>query len=82
MKNKLYLEEGEMVCSKCNGRGHLRRIRARSICRKCQGEGKLNWIENIVGKKLPERIPTQKAIKAYINAKSKNQKGLLYDTTS
>ncbi len=78
----LHLEEWEILCNKCKGKGHLRRIRARSICRKCQGEGKLDWIENIIGKKPIEGIPTQASIKAYINAKSKNQKGSLYDTTS
>ena len=64
------MNEGELICDKCKGRGHLRRIRARSICRKCHGTGKVDWIENIVGKKMPEGIPTQRAVKAYLDCKT------------
>jgi len=48
MKNEM--DESEVICSKCNGRGfcdindHLARV-----CPKCDGEGKLDWIENITG---------------------------------
>jgi len=51
------LEEGEMICSKCKGVGFLNKIKSentsmyKDICPKCQGSGKLDWIENVMGKK-------------------------------
>ncbi len=52
--NKLKLEEGEYICSECEGRGshpsNQNPNTMASMCRKCQGAGKLDWIENIVGK--------------------------------
>ena len=52
------LEEGEMICDKCNGRGIIPKIIIPKgeictalFCRKCKGTGKLDWIENVVGKK-------------------------------
>ncbi len=48
------LEEGEYICSECEGRGSipskLRPNILAAMCKKCQGAGKLDWIENIVGK--------------------------------
>jgi len=35
------LEEGEVICSKCKGRG----------CYKCKGKGKLDWVSNMMGEK-------------------------------
>lgn len=52
------LEEGEMICDKCGGKGgnsfgtpsgdltKPQWVR----CQKCQGEGKVDWVENIMGK--------------------------------
>ena len=52
--NNLKLEEGEIICSECEGRGtkpsSINSATMASICKKCQGDGKLDWIENIVGK--------------------------------
>ena len=51
------LEEGEMICSKCKGVGFLKKIKSENIsiykdvCPKCHGAGKLDWIENVIGKK-------------------------------
>ena len=51
------LEEWETVCNKCDGGGSFPKKFAKledpyySICSKCQGEGKVDWIENIVGRK-------------------------------
>lgn len=48
---------GLMICSKCNGIGFINKPqRPGQVCRcpKCQGNGKLDWIENIVGKKFYE----------------------------
>ncbi len=45
------LNTGDVICDKCNGKN------AGSydiVCTKCHGSGKLDWIENIVGKKLEE----------------------------
>jgi len=44
MKRKpLNLKLGEVICDKCHGKG--------GWCEKCHGDGKLDWVENIVGKK-------------------------------
>ncbi len=46
------LEEGEVICPKCNGSGSEPKIHDRIVagkCSKCFGKGKLDWIENIVG---------------------------------
>jgi DnaJ-class molecular chaperone len=61
------MNEGELICDKCKGSGMSW---FNSICKKCQGTGKVDWIENIIGKKMIERIPTQQAIKAYADCKS------------
>jgi len=46
------LEEGEMVCDKCEGTGWMNHHWADLPCEKCNGKGKLDWIENIVGVKV------------------------------
>jgi len=54
VKYKMKLEEGEMICDKCNGTGtnldqtfgdDLRH----SWCNKCHGRRKVDWITNIIG---------------------------------
>ena len=51
------LEEGEVICSKCEGVGFVDKIESddtsiyKNVCPKCHGTGKLDWIENIRGKK-------------------------------
>ncbi len=57
------LEEGEVICNKCNGKRRIRTDKPKwwqlrlteieSLCPKCWGDGKLDWIENAVGKKRP-----------------------------
>lgn len=47
------LEAGEVLCDKCNG-GYAEKLQIKHQCDKCLGVGKLNWIENIVGKKPPQ----------------------------
>jgi hypothetical protein len=57
MEQKIILEPGEMVCSKCNGRGsEIRNIqsgfktaRRRVVCQKCGGLKKIDWIQNATG---------------------------------
>ncbi len=50
------LEEGEVICNKCEGGGSwpgkfLELEQATwSICPKCQGVGKLDWVERVTGK--------------------------------
>lgn len=59
MSGNLKLEEGELICDKCEGKGgHSNGDPADDLCdagwvrcQKCQGGGKVDWIENIVGKK-------------------------------
>ncbi len=55
MKKELTINEGEYICSECNGNGHIKNEKYIS-CKRCQGEGKLDWIENIVGKKPNQKI--------------------------
>lgn len=52
------LEPGEVICSKCNGTGKYTSENEVNYkpqyvwhCDKCRGTGKLDWIENIVGKR-------------------------------
>ena len=53
------LKQGEVICSKCNGSGNQAKwdqipdYKCYLECDKCHGSGKLDWIENIVGKKPP-----------------------------
>jgi len=43
IEKNVFLEEGEEICSKCNGTGKYNK----DVCLKCFGAGKLNWIDNI-----------------------------------
>lgn len=52
----IHLEEGEMICDKCEGEGVLIFSKidisyADVTCDKCAGTGKVDWVENVVGKK-------------------------------
>ena len=51
------LEEWEVVCYRCNGKTStlLDKYGKRITCPKCYGEGKLDWIENVIGKRKPTR---------------------------
>lgn len=40
-----------MICTKCNGEGIIE-DKIFNICDKCFGDKEIDWIENIVGKKL------------------------------
>lgn len=52
------LEEGELICKKCEGSGSWPKKFATledpsfARCPKCQGAGIVDWIENIVGKPI------------------------------
>jgi len=51
------LKEGEVYCDECNGSGNRAKwdqipdYKCYLPCNKCHGKGKLDWIENVVGKK-------------------------------
>ncbi len=54
--NKTKLEEGEVICSKCEGEGWVKKDAAfpslpgfSPRCSKCNGQGKLDWVSNIMG---------------------------------
>jgi hypothetical protein len=51
------VKDGEVVCNKCLGEGEIL-LRGDhfgvELCPKCLGVGKLDWIENVVGKKIVE----------------------------
>ena len=47
------LNEGEVICNKCNGERALDVLSNPELmmeCPKCKGAGKLDWIQNIMGK--------------------------------
>ena len=57
MKDKPYLEAGEVICDNCNGDGKLSiTLGSITVCTKCWGTGKLDWIEVCTGKMIPEHI--------------------------
>ncbi len=45
------LEKGEVICSNCNGSGN-HQDNSKFTCQTCCGSGKLDWLENIVGKRI------------------------------
>ena len=59
---ELNKDKGEIICPKCKGSGnqadwmHLPDYRAYMECSHCNGEGKLDWIENVVGKKPEDKV--------------------------
>jgi len=48
----MIIKKGEMVCNGCGGVGGVGDI-LQDECPKCFGTGKLDWIENVVGKRDP-----------------------------
>jgi len=54
------LKEGEIFCKKCNGKGLIPNKRRNTpittskylICNVCLGDGKIDWVENVTGKKI------------------------------
>ena len=62
---ELKLEEGEVICSRCDGNGHvpsnygsMMSEGGQITCPKCWGDGKLDWISNAMGERPRESIPT------------------------
>jgi len=59
-KIKDSLKEGELICPECDGIGFPGKVKLQGdkvglfkyVCSKCQGDGKLDWVENVVGKKV------------------------------
>ena len=52
------INSGEVLCNVCQGSGKAIKlyIHGGTKCKKCKGEGKLDWIENIVGKRKTSSI--------------------------
>ena len=53
IKEKIHLNEGEIICDRCNGEGSVDGgvYLFHKICSKCRGSGKVDWVDNILGKK-------------------------------
>ena len=46
----MLLNEGEVICDKCNGTGFWEETGLRGHqCYKCLGKGKLDWVTNVMG---------------------------------
>ncbi len=62
------IEQGEVICEHCNGIGKIpdlfENTEIKVPCATCHGIGKLDWVENIVGKK-----PTKKSALDSINVR-------------
>lgn len=54
-KNKCHitLNDGERFCPKCDGVGYVKGPKRFTLltCNICNGDGKLDWIEEVTGKK-------------------------------
>jgi len=59
------LKTGESECKVCKGTGQIeikkdkkyqRFFSSHISCQKCYGDGKLDWIENVVGKRINEEV--------------------------
>jgi hypothetical protein len=54
---KVVINEGELICDHCGGKGTEKDVDQNSnyiitpFCRKCQGKGKVDWISNATGEK-------------------------------
>jgi len=77
---EVILKEGEIVCDKCDGKGSLDvDSKTLKICPKCLGDKKVDWIENIMGKKSevftigPSSFTTEYSSELYINEKPLDQ---------
>jgi len=69
MNNKIELKDGETICPKCKGHKYpdysepnKNMMTFPCKCKTCNGEGKLDWIENVVGKK--KKYPEPRIIDA------------------
>jgi hypothetical protein len=50
----MVLNEGEVICDKCNGTGFWEENGLRGHqCYKCLGKGKLDWVTNVMGGHKP-----------------------------
>jgi DnaJ-class molecular chaperone len=78
------LKKGEIICDKCDGSGCIPKKQWTMVdykhisydwsykCDKCKGEGKLDWVENVVGKKpLPEEVERERLRKIFKSGKFK-----------
>lgn len=49
------LQEGEIICDVCKGNFCTQRLHEdmiyRQVCYKCNGAGKVDWVDNVLGKK-------------------------------
>ena len=51
------MDNTEIECPECKGSGFVDPTKVYTIaapCKKCQGTGKLDWVEKICGKKIPD----------------------------
>jgi hypothetical protein len=77
MEERKMLEEGEILCPKCGGKGSLDvpgEPDLRKICHRCDGNGKMDWVSAVMGKPTKKRsltgrwrVDVSKDIKAFFN---------------
>ena len=53
-KKYLILEEGDIICPKCNG--STLSTRSRHFCWRCRGVGKLDWIMQMMPPETPRTL--------------------------
>lgn len=56
---KKHMNPGDVICDQCNSTGSPDNNKNEVVinifgCEKCDGYGKLDWIENVVGKRRPD----------------------------
>ena len=58
LRNYITLKDGERFCEKCKGRGKVPKMAkpqgtgtAMLVCNECLGDGKIDWVEEVLGKK-------------------------------
>lgn len=75
MIDKVTLNKGDYYCNTCEGTGiHISGLLEGISCVDCNGTGKLNWLENIFGKKS-EKVVIHLSVKTWMLPDIKYERG-------